>query len=135
MFLLDTDIISYLMLETPPPPLTRRAAQEKTEHQHLSAITVAEVAFGAHRSGRPGYYIDRFRQVISGLRIAAFDLDAAWRYGELRAELERRGAPLAEPDLRIASIALARGLVLVTHNRRHFKRVPGLVLQDWATEG
>jgi hypothetical protein len=36
-----------------------------------------------------------------------------------------------EPDLRIASIALANDLVLVTGNVRHFRRVPGLVIEDW----
>ena len=43
------------------------------------------------------------------------------------------GKVLAEPDLQIASIALYHELPLVTHNQRHFNRVPGLILQDWLT--
>ena len=52
-------------------------------------------------------------------------------YGRLRAELERNGRPLAEPDLRIAAIALARELTLVSGNARHFGRVPGLRVENW----
>jgi predicted nucleic acid-binding protein len=36
-------------------------------------------------------------------------------------------------DLRIASIALSRGLVVVTGNVRHFSRVPDLRVENWLT--
>lgn len=60
-----------------------------------------------------------------------FDRRVAFEYGRLRAELERKGQPLAEPDLMIAAIGLARNLVLVTGNVKHFERVEGLKLEDW----
>jgi tRNA(fMet)-specific endonuclease VapC len=131
VYLLDTDIVSYLMRAKPPARLIERARRERAELQHTSTITVSEIGFGAYRSGRPAFYIDRFRNLLTELRVVGFDLDAAWRYAEVRSELERRGHGLAEPDLRIASIALARALVLVTHNTKHFKRVPGLLIEDW----
>jgi tRNA(fMet)-specific endonuclease VapC len=34
-------------------------------------------------------------------------------------------------DLQIASIAIANGYTLVSHNTREFSRVPGLLLEDW----
>ena len=63
-----------------------------------------------------------------------FDEAAARRYGEVRAELERRGTPLGDGDLRIGSIALAQGLTLVTGNVRHFWRIPGLMVENWLEE-
>jgi tRNA(fMet)-specific endonuclease VapC len=63
--------------------------------------------------------------------ILPFDSAAAEVYGPLRAKLEREGKRLGEPDLRIASIALSRGLTVVTGNVRHFSRVPDLVVEIW----
>jgi predicted nucleic acid-binding protein len=45
--------------------------------------------------------------------------------------LERHGAPLGDADLRIAAIALARSLIVVTGDVRHFQWVPGLVVENW----
>jgi len=47
------------------------------------------------------------------------------------AELERKGGTIGAHDLLIASIAVANGLILVTHNTAEFGRVRGLTVQDW----
>lgn len=41
------------------------------------------------------------------------------------------GKPIGSMDLLIAAIALAHGLILVTHNMREFSRVRELRLEDW----
>ena len=64
----------------------------------------------------------------------AFDTTAARTFGFLKATLEQCGTPLAEPDLRIASIALSRGLILVTRNVRHFQHVAELTVENWIDE-
>jgi tRNA(fMet)-specific endonuclease VapC len=131
MFLLDTDIVSYAISRRPPPALLARLAAVPAAHQVTSTITVAELVAGAYRSGRPALFIPKIRAVTERLSAIPFDADAAWRYGELHAELLRRGTPRDHPDLQIAAIALSRGLVLVTHNLRHFARVSGLLIEDW----
>jgi tRNA(fMet)-specific endonuclease VapC len=67
--------------------------------------------------------------------VLPFDELAAEVYGPLRARLESEGRRLDEPDLRIASIVLARDLTLVTGNERHFARVPDLRIENWLTVG
>lgn len=62
--------------------------------------------------------------------VPPFDDAAAHTYGPLRAALEKEGRLIGSSDLLIASIALANGLVLVTHNTAEFSRAPGLVLED-----
>lgn len=52
-------------------------------------------------------------------------------YGKLRAELEKKGTPLMEADLRIASIALYNDLIVITGNVKHFLKVKGLLVENW----
>jgi tRNA(fMet)-specific endonuclease VapC len=59
--------------------------------------------------------------------VIPFDDDAAAMFDRLLAQRVR----VATMDLRIAAIALSRGLVLVTRNSRDFGKVPGLQIEDW----
>jgi tRNA(fMet)-specific endonuclease VapC len=127
----DTDVISATIKPTPPLHLIRRLAVIPPAEQFTTSITVAELIYGARRVGREALTA-RVEEVVRGAQmVLPFDAVAARRFGELKSELERRGEPLAEPDLRIAAIALSRELVLVTRNVRHFRRVPGLVVENW----
>jgi tRNA(fMet)-specific endonuclease VapC len=69
--------------------------------------------------------------LLANLAVLPFDAAAARICGGLRAELERRGSPIGDADTRIASIALANGLTVVTGNVRHFQRVPELSVENW----
>ncbi len=68
---------------------------------------------------------------LSDMEVLDLDLGAARIYGQLKAELARRGELLADNDLFIASIALSRNLTLVTHNTHHYERISNLGLEDW----
>lgn len=97
----------------------------------VTAITVSELVYGAHKSDRPEHHLAQVDLLLDGVIVLPFDTEAARRCGQLKDILRRAGTPLSEPDLQIASIALCRALPLVTHNQRHFARVPGLTLVDW----
>lgn len=100
------------------------------EEQATTAITLGEIAYGARKAGRLVLY-ERAIGLLRGVRVLDFDRPAAERYGELHLALERAGLRLADPDLRIAAIAVASEGLLVTGNLRHFGRVPGLRAEDW----
>ena len=132
MYLFDTDTLSQLMRRVPSPTLIARLADTPPEHQFTSAITVAEMVNGAYRSPHRDTLLHQFESRLwPNLLILPFDTLAAESFGRLRANLEQEGLPLAEPDLRIASIALAHDLTLVTGNVRHFARVPRLRVENW----
>jgi tRNA(fMet)-specific endonuclease VapC len=116
----------------PRPDLSvaRRLAAVPARDQFTSAITLAELLFGALRRGRVDL-IERIQAVADTVPVLPFHEPAARVYAELRTELERQGTPLAEPDLRIAAIAVTFDLVLVTGNERHFRRVPYLLVESW----
>ncbi len=132
MFLFDTDTLSQMMRREPLPSLLVRMAALPSEEQFTSAITVGEMVFGAQRSPRREYLLSQLEELLwPNLRILPFDHAAAETYGRIRAELERAGTPLAEPDLRIGAIALTRDLTVVTGNTRHFSRIPSLRVENW----
>lgn len=118
-----------------PLHLVRRLARTSSKEQCTTAITIGELVYGAARAERRPNEQRLHEVLTSSLRALPFDRAAAAVYGTLRADLERRGMRVDDPDLRIASIALARDLTLVTGNVRHFERVPGLRVENWLDVG
>ncbi len=131
MYCFDTDVLSATIRREPSLPLIRRLAQVPPTDQFTTAITMGELLYGAARRDRKRLD-EQVRDLLRGaLTILPFDEAAAAVYGPLRAELESGGEPLAEPDLRIASIALSRKLTMVTGNIRHFARISDLTVENW----
>ena len=113
MYLFDTDILSQMLKRAPSPTLLTRLAAVPAEQQFTSAITVGEMVYGAYRSDRPDQFLRQLEERLwPNIRILPFNRAAAETYGRLRAQLEEAGAPLAEPDLRIAAIALTHDLTM-----------------------
>lgn len=138
-YLLDTDHVSILQQQSGPAysALSVRIAQQHPADLALSVVSFHEQLLGCHT------YITRARTSVELLRgyamlarllkdyatAAVLPLDAAavLVLDGLIAQQVRIGAM----DLRIASIALSRGLILVTRNLRDFQQVPGLLTEDW----
>lgn len=135
-YLLDTDILSNLVRRTPSTTLVRWLASVEPDEQFTTSITMGELAYGAHRvPDRTELLLERIDQVLgSDLPVLPFDDRAGRCYGALRADLERSGTPIGDADLRIAAIALAHQLTVVTANVRHFDRVPGLAVENWLAD-
>jgi tRNA(fMet)-specific endonuclease VapC len=131
-YLFDTDTLSNLLRQRPDPALVRRVAQTPPREQATSSVTLGELFYGARRRSDGETLIARIEELLRpNLAVLPFDDLAARAYGDLRADLERRGTPIGDADSRIASIALVHGLTVVTANVRHFERVPGLAVENW----
>ena len=131
MFLFDTDTLSNLGKVHPSPRLLRQLATTPGAI-YTSAITVAEIARGAHKSATPPLVLKRLSVTLQALSgVLPFDRRAAEVYGELAAALEKQGLPIGLADVQIAAIALSRDRTVVTHNVTHFNRVGGLRVEDW----
>ena len=127
---LDTDVVSDLMRPRPSPSLVARLGEVPLLEQATTAVTVGELAYGAHRIERLELF-ERAMRLLGGVRVLPFDGDAGRCYGRIRSELERQGTRLDDPDLRIAATTLAHDAMLITGNTRHFQRVPGLKHENW----
>jgi tRNA(fMet)-specific endonuclease VapC len=129
MILLDTNICIYL-INAKPPAVLARFQQYRLGDIGLCSVVAAELAFGVAKSGsaRNRQALEMF---LAPLTILPFDADAVWAYGDLRADLERRGTPIGSLDTLIAAHALSQQALLVTNNMREFAKVRGLQLENW----
>jgi tRNA(fMet)-specific endonuclease VapC len=134
-YLLDTDVLSNLCRRTPSPSLIRRLLATPRDEQATSSITLGELIYGAHRLGPAGLrFRDQFEGLVLNMDVLPFDDRCARTYGELRADLERRGLGIGDGDTRIAAVALVHDQIMITGNTRHFERVPGLQVENWLAE-
>jgi tRNA(fMet)-specific endonuclease VapC len=127
-YLLDANVAIGL-LNSNTSKLAQRARREQSVDIALSAVVVHELFYGAFKSQRA----ERNAVLIDALKfeVIAFDKEDARQAGEIRALLAAKGTPIGPYDVLIAGQAKARSLILVTHNTREFKRVPGLRLENW----
>ncbi|HEX5783900.1 MAG TPA: type II toxin-antitoxin system VapC family toxin [Burkholderiaceae bacterium] len=132
MILLDTNICIHIINARPPAVLARFSAYRLGDIG-ISSVVASELTYGVVKSGsvRNRQALEMF---LAPLEIVPFDAAAIWAYGEVRAELERRGTPIGAMDTLIAAHALSLKAVLVTNNTREFARVPGLLLDNWVAE-
>jgi tRNA(fMet)-specific endonuclease VapC len=100
----------------------------------VTAVSVGELVHGAFKSARFEENLARLGVLLATVAILSYDGRAAHQFGRLKAELERSGQRLSDLDLQIASLAQVHGAPLVTHNLRHFERLPDLELEDWLVD-
>jgi tRNA(fMet)-specific endonuclease VapC len=97
----------------------------------LCAIVKAELWFGACNSEKIIENQQKIKEFFEYFDSLDFDDRAIEHYGEIRAKLSKSGTPIGANDLLISAIAKAHNVTLVTHNTREFKRVDGLLIDDW----
>lgn len=127
-YLLDTNTVSRLLRED--SGVMRRVARVPARAMAISSITASELWYGLAKrptSTRRSVVVEEF---LRHADVMAFDGAVARRFGELRADLERRGKLLAPLDMQIAAHALSLDLILVS-NDAAFRHVEGVQLEDW----
>jgi tRNA(fMet)-specific endonuclease VapC len=130
--MLDTNAC-VLLLNRSRPKLAEKVLKTRPGDVALSAITAAELGYGAAKSRRPAEARAAVDVLLESFALVGFDAPAVEAYGALRADLERRGNPIGPLDTLIAAHALSQGSILVTNNVREFRRVSGLRVEDWST--
>jgi len=128
-YMLDTNIVIYVIKRRPVEVLgifNRHVGQ-----MCISSITLAELLHGAEKSARIEHNLAVVEDFVSRLSVMKYDTKAASQYGDIRANLERKGTSIGVNDLHIAGHARSQALTLVTNNIAEFERVEGLRLANW----
>lgn len=128
-YLLDTNICIYI-LKNYPPQVKEQFLKHQKDEILLSSITIAELLLGACKSPKKES-MQVVKMFIENFEILNFDEGSANEYAKIRAKLELKGEVIGNMDMLIAAIAKANGCVLVTNNAKEFKRVDGLVIENW----
>jgi tRNA(fMet)-specific endonuclease VapC len=137
LYMLDTNICSFIMRERPPELLERlQAAVARQNSIVVSVITYYEIllaTIGRRASPRHTALAEAFVARLSA--VLPWDRAAAESATRIRKALEAKGTPIGANDTMIAGHALAADCILVTNNLREFARVSGLRCEDWSAEG
>lgn len=138
MILLDTNVLSALMMATPDPAAIGWLDLQEPSEIWTTAISVLEVRFGLARmtAGRrrqalEAAFADLIAIDLAG-RVAPVDRAAADTAGVLAAERQAAGRPVDVRDTLIAGIAIARRAAIATRNVKHFADLSVRVLDPWA---
>jgi len=127
-YILDTNMVSYLIKKN--PNVARHIADVPITSLCVSSITEGELLFGLSKHPNAKLLHRVIREFLLRTDVLPWDSSVAECYGHLRANMERQGKILAPLDMLIAAHALETDSILVT-NDKAFKKVSGLMLEDW----
>jgi len=130
-YMLDTDMCSYIIKEH-PESVRQRFQTLAMEQLCVSVVTYAELIYGVERSSSKRINRPIIEDFVRHLDVMNWDTEAADQYGVIRAELEAAGTPMGAMDLMIAAHAKSIKAVLVTKNQKHFTKIKGLKIDNWA---
>jgi tRNA(fMet)-specific endonuclease VapC len=122
MFIADTNVLVDFL---------RGAGEAERIRLELTTgrlCTTAVNAFELWAGARGPQQISIIETLLAAVTVLPLDNSSARRAGALRRDLEQGGTTIGMADSLIAGIALEHGAILITRNRKHYQRVPGLRL-------
>lgn len=103
----------------------------REERLLTTRFNAAELYVGIHKAQDPQEEQLRVRGALRVFGILRFNDAAAREYGRVTAYLHRIGRPVGDMDVLIAATALVAGQRLVTRNAKHYRDIPGLVVEGY----
>jgi toxin FitB len=137
MIILDTNVLSALMLRQPPMSVAAWVDQQPRTSLWTTSVTVFEIRYGLATMPSGRRRIERelsFKRAIEEQlegRVLPFDEAAAEEAANLSAIRQHLGRRGDMRDTMIAGIALAQHATLVTRNVRHFDDLAVPVVDPW----
>lgn len=136
MILLDTNVLSALMRESPEASVLRWLDRQPRLSIWTTSVTVLEIRFGLQilaTSKRRSSLLQAFERLLDamGRRVAPFDEAAAGFAADLMTARRKKGRPGDLRDTMIAGIALAHNAALATRNVEHFRDASVRIVNPW----
>jgi tRNA(fMet)-specific endonuclease VapC len=128
--IIDTNIISAFMRGNHQVILKIEEYLEEYDTLTISVITYYEIMRGI-KSLASESKVEAFHEFMSACNIEEIDLITAEKAAEIYDELRSIGKLVEDADILIAATAMKHGMVVVTDNTQHFKRIRGLKVENW----
>jgi tRNA(fMet)-specific endonuclease VapC len=96
----------------------------------ISEITLAELKFGVANSDNPNKNKLVVENFLTGVQILPIFQSLDF-FAEEKTRLRKLGTVIVDFDLLIASTAITHQLTMLTNNVKHFKRIKGIIIEDW----
>ena len=129
IYILDTDICIYWLKGD--DSIEKKIVQVGFSNICITVITECELFYGAFKSAKKEKNLSVIGELKSKINMLHTVEGVSPIYGKLKSELGNKGQTIDDADLLIASIALSNNAILVTNNISHFKRIPGLKIENW----
>ena len=129
-YLLDTNICIYIIKKKPLQVIQKLQSLDISDVA-ISSITLSELEYGVSKSAAVEKNKLALTQFLAPIETISFDDKAAEIYGNIRADLERKGTPIGPLDTLIGAHALSLGYTLVTNNTKEFERILNIELENW----
>ena len=138
MVVLDTNVVSEMMLDSPHPQVLAWMDSRPARELFVTAVTEAEVRTGIAflpEGARRRDLADAAERTLGSLfagRVLPFDSTAARCHADIAAIRRAAGRPISQADCQIAAIARSRGMAVATRNVRDFSETGAEVIDPWA---
>lgn len=127
-FILDTDTwIEYFHHRG---GVAEHIAATPINEIYVSEVTIAELTYGALHSKAVERHLREVRMIEETFSTLPL-VDWANEYAEIRQSLTSQGVVVGDFDILIAVTARHYGLTVVTHNTKHFSKIPSIQCVDW----
>lgn len=128
--LLDTDILSFLMRNSPTVLSRAKTYLANYPRLSISLVTRFEVLRGLKASGATTR-LTAFEAFCSACEVLPITEKTIELASDFYADLKSRGQLIPDADLLIAATATEYGFVLATNNVADFGRITGLTIDNW----
>jgi len=129
--IVDTDTISYFLRGN--ADIAAKFDENLQEHSrvYLSVVTYYEILNGLYFKDAKNQ-LAQFEKFVNLNEVIPLTAEIAKKSAGIFADLRMIGQTVGHNDVLIAGTAIVNDLTLVTNNTRHFTRIRGLDIDNWA---
>jgi len=130
MYILDTDTLIYFLKGN--QTVVENFRSNTNMPKAISVITYGEMVYGAEKSKKTSQNMAKIHRLAEIYPIIDITRSVMDSFGEIKASLSTQGLTVDDFDLLIGCTALTLNYTIVTKNTKHYSKIPGLNVVNWA---